>query len=183
MEMTELIINKLGEVPVKDPKSDVWFVRRGRVQIQEDDDDSVMFSSKETNTEFLIMKDDSLTVWDNAANLVDFMEPRDYAMWEMAKALFDAHSDRDITPSKGGPENDPTSLFVSLDNCWFRLSFVETATLYKIEEWGEGDGVHYATSPGNVLERMEYIERKWMMIKRKDAESEFWQQQNAGSEA
>jgi hypothetical protein len=181
MEMTELIINKLGEVPVKLSDEETWLVNRGRVRIQEVDELSVMFSSKETNTDFLISKDDSLKVWANAKNLVDFMEPRDYPMWEMAKVLFEAHSDRDITPTKGGPENDPTSLFVSLDYCWFRLSYVETAKLYKIEEWGEGDGVYYATSPANVIERMEFVENLWKGIERTDAEARFWEQQNAGS--
>ena len=65
-----------------------------------------------------------------------------------------------------------------MDLAWLRITFVDELNLYRIQEWGEGDGEYYATSPENVIERILYVENLWTKIMREDAEAKFWKSQS-----
>lgn len=181
MEMNELIINKLGEIPSNPDSEKVFVCGLGRVEIEEYEKDFVRMRGKQTRTEVVIPKDASLLVWERARSWAWFSDPRDSAMFDVEMALTKHFPDRDTNHSKGGPEDSPTSIFFSLDEVWVRISFVDELNLFKIEEWGEGDGTYYATDPQNVIDRIERLEALWLTIKRKDAEARFWKRQNAES--
>lgn len=179
MEMNELIINKLGEIPSNPDSEKVFVCGLNRVEIEEHNKDSVKIRGKQTRTEVVIPKDASLLVWERARSWAWFSDPRDSAMFDVEMALTKHYPDRDTSHSKGGPEDDPTSIFFSLDEIWVRISFVDELNLFKIEGWGEADGEYYATDPENVIERIEALNTLWGTFKRKDAESRFWKKQNA----
>lgn len=178
MEMHELIINKLGYIPTNPDREDVWLTNYDRVQIQEFDKNNVKLTGVETRTEIVIPKDSSMEMWKRAANFAWFADATDTPMWDIEKLLVERFPSRDANHSKGGEDQKTMSLFFSMDLVWLRITFVDELNLYRIQEWGEGDGEYYATSPENVIERILYVENLWTKIMREDAEAKFWKSQS-----
>jgi hypothetical protein len=149
-----------------------------RVKVEEFGKNDVKLTGIETGTEIVISKDSSMEMWKRAANFAWFADATDTPMWDVEKLLVAGFPSRDANHSKGGKDQPTLSLFFSMDLVWLRITFVDELNLYRIQEWGQGDGEYYATSPESVIERILYLENLWTKITREDAEAKFWRSQS-----